>query len=207
MRDSAVVGRRQLICTYAEWLHLEGFLFEPEFPEVLVQYLPTPEWRPNFRNTSLIVDVNLLADKIDEAIQFGVKHAIQHLMEALECELKQEFPPETSSFYQKLQYSTKEVISREAVEELFNLAKQSLERKFCGLNDENPELDPISQELVTSLETVPNTVIKVGRIYIVKTTNGDNVNIDIAMQSSALKDTYERDPEEIRDPQRVRQLL
>lgn len=207
LRDSAVVGRRQLVCTYAEWLHMEGFLFEPAFPEVLVEYLPDPEWRPNFRNAKTIVDVNLLADNIDEAIQVGVKEAIRHLLEALECEQKQEFPPETNSFHQRFQYATREVISRVALEELFNQAKQSLERKFRGLGDENSELDPVSQELVTSLENVPNAVIKVGKIYIVKTTDGDNVNTDVAMQSSALKDAYERDPKDIRDPQRVRQLL
>lgn len=39
-RLAPFVGKNSLACTYAEWLHLEDFLFEPELPQVLLDLLP-----------------------------------------------------------------------------------------------------------------------------------------------------------------------
>ena len=34
-----VIGRRQMLLTYAEWLHFVDFIFEPELPAMVRPYL------------------------------------------------------------------------------------------------------------------------------------------------------------------------
>lgn len=38
-KDAFTVGKRQMILSYAEWLHLVKYEFEPEYPKFLQQYL------------------------------------------------------------------------------------------------------------------------------------------------------------------------
>ena len=33
-------GRRSMLCTYAEWLYMHDYLFEPQLPEALIDLLP-----------------------------------------------------------------------------------------------------------------------------------------------------------------------
>jgi hypothetical protein len=42
-REPAMVGKRQMVLTYAEWLHFVRYEFEPEFPEFLESYLASSD--------------------------------------------------------------------------------------------------------------------------------------------------------------------
>jgi hypothetical protein len=39
-RRAPVTGGKNLVCTYAEWLHMESYPFEPELPSELMSYIP-----------------------------------------------------------------------------------------------------------------------------------------------------------------------
>jgi hypothetical protein len=39
-RSAPVTGGKNLVCTYAEWLHMESYNFEPQLPEELISFLP-----------------------------------------------------------------------------------------------------------------------------------------------------------------------
>lgn len=43
-RNPAVTGKKSMICTYAEWLVQEDFLFEPELPQELISLIPQ-DWK------------------------------------------------------------------------------------------------------------------------------------------------------------------
>jgi hypothetical protein len=39
-RSAPATGGKNLVCTYAEWLHMESYNFEPQLPEELINFLP-----------------------------------------------------------------------------------------------------------------------------------------------------------------------
>ncbi|MBW4473978.1 MAG: hypothetical protein KME45_26930 [Stenomitos rutilans HA7619-LM2] len=44
-RISWKAGRRSMLCTYAEWLYMHDYLFEPRLPKQLVDLVPDG-WKP-----------------------------------------------------------------------------------------------------------------------------------------------------------------
>ena len=57
-RNCPVAYRRQMLCTYAEWLYQHDYVFEPQLPQYLIDLLPDDWEKPSgFINESVVAEL------------------------------------------------------------------------------------------------------------------------------------------------------
>jgi hypothetical protein len=214
-RDPGIINQRNLVCTYAEWLYLEEFPFEPLLPETIYDYLPDPNWRPTREpmpdvgaSTTFIAQISLIDSNIPSEVSHRVRSSIQQFMSTLGADLDGAEEAVHGSFFQELRFKFRGLLSPQQISEVFETGKEALK---AGLNKSSIEstgqVAEAASQVIQSLEGISDAVIRLGKLVVVKYTEKGKITIIAETISLELQNRLDNDPNILRNPKAVINLL
>lgn len=139
---------------------------------------------------------NIYSKSLQLLDQFGFKKA-------------NEFPVERSSFFQKLFFKSKEILSREDVQEELEKLKRAIELAFLQIKQaeiDEKQADAASS-LIKSLESTESAALQIGSLLIIKTKTEKGASIFSRSLTPKEMICIDKNPELLKNPNEILNIL